>query len=236
MRNIIVHYHIFKNAGTSIDRVLEENFGAAWASLEGSSATSLLRAQDVQAYVAEHPGLEAVSSHLARPPLPQGFSVLPIVFLRHPLDRAASVHSHERRAPATVKSGEIAKTRDFRGYVQWCLNEYEGRDKGGTVIRNYQVTHLSDASFRNSHIHKAEAERHDLRQAIQFLSALPFLRHRGKISALAPPFAGHCAGDVAQLSHDECQGKRIAGPDPDPLSSDGQGSTRSRFRLVAVAD
>ncbi len=174
MRNIIVHYHIFKNAGTSIDRVLEENFGAGWATLEGSGATSLLRAPDVQAYVAEHPGLEAISSHLARPPLPQGFSVLPIVFLRHPLDRAASVYSQERRAAATVKSAEIAKMRDFRGYVQWCLNEYEGRDKGGGVIRNYQVVHLSDASFRNGHIHKAEADRHDLQQAIRFLNGLPF--------------------------------------------------------------
>ncbi len=31
----LVHYHIFKNAGTSVDRLLAESIGEAWAGYEG---------------------------------------------------------------------------------------------------------------------------------------------------------------------------------------------------------
>ena len=174
MRNIIVHYHIFKNAGSSIDRILSENFGPAWSTVEGKTPTSLLNTADLKNFLNEHLDLQAVSSHLARPPMPEGMNVLPIVMLRHPLDRAASVYLHERRAPSRVKSSEIAKVQDIRGYVKWCLDERQGRAEGGVVIRNYQVVHLSAASFRHNHIYKIEAERADLREAMEFLRALPF--------------------------------------------------------------
>ena len=35
-RRIILHYHFFKNAGTSIDKILKSNFGNAWREKEGS--------------------------------------------------------------------------------------------------------------------------------------------------------------------------------------------------------
>ena len=33
-RPIIIHYHLFKNAGTSLDRTLRQNFGVTWATIE----------------------------------------------------------------------------------------------------------------------------------------------------------------------------------------------------------
>ena len=36
-RTLILHYHFFKNAGTSVDRILVENFGADWESREFST-------------------------------------------------------------------------------------------------------------------------------------------------------------------------------------------------------
>jgi Sulfotransferase family len=174
MRNVIIHYHIFKNAGSSIDRLLEQNFGPAWSTLEGSTPTSLLTVREVEDYLSIHPELQAVSSHLARPPLPSNVTAFPIVFIRHPLDRAASVYSHEHRVPSNVESAEIAKLRDFAGYVKWCLDPSEGRMKGGVVIRNYQVVHLSKASFRSQHVYQAEALKTDLDDVLSLLDRLPF--------------------------------------------------------------
>ena len=36
MRTVILHYHLFKNAGTSVDRLLQRNFPDAWATREFS--------------------------------------------------------------------------------------------------------------------------------------------------------------------------------------------------------
>lgn len=167
MRTLVVHYHIFKNGGTSVDRILRTAFGERWASLEGPTPTSLLRPSDLAAFARDHPGVVAVSSHLLRPPAPTGLSVLPLVLLRHPLDRAYSVYSHERRSPeGDVESGAVARRASFRQFVLWCLDH---KASGGMVIADYQVIHLSQASFRNGHIYNAVATEEDLTQAIDYL-------------------------------------------------------------------
>jgi hypothetical protein len=172
MRNVVIHYHIFKNAGSSIDRILASNYGSAWTTFEGKTPTSLLTAFDVEEFLTSHPDIQAVSSHLARPPLPRVVNAFPIVFLRDPIDRARSVYDYERRSPSNVRSSEIAKEGDFRNYVRWCLND--GRRQGGVVITNYQVVHLSGSSFRNGHVYRAEPQESDLEEAMQFLDSIPF--------------------------------------------------------------
>ncbi|HZU41306.1 MAG TPA: hypothetical protein VE994_01440 [Terriglobales bacterium] len=174
MRNVIIHYHIFKNAGSSVDRLLQDSFGTRWATFEGSTPTSLLAVHDVEDFLDRHPHVSAVSSHLARPPLPGNVDAFPIIFLRNPIDRAASVYAHEHRASSNVESSEVAKVRDFAGYVKWCLDAALGRDDGGVVIRNYQVVHLSGASFRYGHIYNANALQSDLTDVLSFLDRLPF--------------------------------------------------------------
>lgn len=172
MRNVVIHYHIFKNAGSSIDRILATNYGSAWTMFEGKTPTSLLTVHDVEEFLASRPDIQAVSSHLARPPLPSVANAFPIVFLRDPLDRAKSAYACERRAPSNVRSSEIAKEGNFREYVSWCLND--GRRQGGVVIRNYQVVHLSSSSFRNGHVYLAEPDESDLQDTLQFLNSIPF--------------------------------------------------------------
>ena len=51
MRNVVIHYHIFKNAGSSIDKILIDNYGSAWAPLEGSTPTSLLTVHDIERFL-----------------------------------------------------------------------------------------------------------------------------------------------------------------------------------------
>ena len=167
LRTIIVHYHIFKNAGSSVDRLLHTAFGSGWTSFEGPTPTSLLRADDLATFIKDRPEIVAVSSHLLRPPSPPSVRVLPVVLIRHPLDRAFSVYSYLRRHPDGAATGTVAQQTSFPQFVLWCLNN---KTLGGMVIANYQVIHLSPASFRHAHIYHAVATENDLQHAIHYLS------------------------------------------------------------------
>ncbi len=158
-RPCLIHYHIYKNAGTSVDSLLQKSFGPRWSVFEGGSATDIISSERLAEFLAARPDLLAISSHLARPPLPCE-SAYPIVFLRHPIERARSVYAFAAADPHQPDH-EIAKARGFRGYVEWALRSKDG----GIVIRNYQVVHLSEASFRAPHIYLTEATASDLATA-----------------------------------------------------------------------
>ena len=49
---------------------------------------------------------------------------------------------------ANQPNHQVAKEGGFKGYVQWVL---EGSGGGRSVVRDYQVLHLSNASFRPPH-------------------------------------------------------------------------------------
>jgi hypothetical protein len=40
-RNVILHFHLFKNAGTSLDALLKENFPTQWLTKEFESNKAL---------------------------------------------------------------------------------------------------------------------------------------------------------------------------------------------------
>jgi len=164
-RPVLIHYHIFKNAGCSVDASLKASFGDAWAGFEGVHAHDILSARQFAEFLRANEHVRAVSSHLARPPLPWN-GCLPVVFLRHPLLRARSVYEFTRRDPSQPFA-DIARGGDFKDYVRWALR----RERGSIVIRNYQVVHLSDASWRCADILDAEAEPRDLEQASRLLTS-----------------------------------------------------------------
>lgn len=164
---VIVHYHIFKNAGTSVDFALQNTFGDTWAAFEGMHPHDILNVDRLRAFLERNPCLKAVSSHLARPPLPND-RCLPIVFVRHPVLRAKSVYEFVR-ADCSQPNHDIAASGTFSDYLRWAL----AGGRGGIVIRNYQVVHLSDASFRAESILDARAELDDYEQARSLLLSWP---------------------------------------------------------------
>ena len=164
---IIIHYHIFKNAGSSVDLALKRLFGEAWSTFEGDDAHTILSVEDIRKYLAGRPELKAISSHVLRPPLPND-NCLPIVFLRHPILRAKSVYEFCKKD--NTQFNHEKTLNGFREYIRWALSE---NDEGGIVIKNYQVIHLSDASFREKSILSAEANTSDLQQAETLLFSWP---------------------------------------------------------------
>ncbi|WP_445146017.1 hypothetical protein [Dyella sp. Tek66A03] len=162
-QSILIHYHIFKNAGSSVDACLQRSFGSLWGTFEGEHAHDVQSSGQLATFIQANPGLKAVSSHLARPPLPHR-GCLPVTFVRHPLLRAYSVYRFSQK-DETQPFAEVARDRNFAAYIEWALRG----DPGSIVIRNYQVVHLSDASWRGGDILQACATEADLGQAQNLL-------------------------------------------------------------------
>lgn len=126
-RQVIVHYHLFKNAGSTIDSILESNFDDGFARLDGDRYDSVISNDALIAFLERHGGLAAVTSHHLRPPKPDDsrFVFHDIIFIRHPLTRLLSVHSFYQRAaldgdPLAVE----AKSRRVAAFFEWLIDEH----------------------------------------------------------------------------------------------------------------
>lgn len=140
MRHVVLHGHIFKNAGTTLDWSLRKNFGDDF--LDHRDDQPMLA--DGRGHLAQllqaGPALRAVSSHhMTRdfPQLPE-VALLPVYLLRHPLARMRSVYDFERAQQATTPGAIAAKEKSFRDYIAWRM-----QDEVRPVIRNYQSRYLS---------------------------------------------------------------------------------------------
>jgi hypothetical protein len=136
-RHVVLHYHLFKNAGTSLDHALQAWFGAGW--VEHDAPDEWLP-DDVGAFVGARPEVAALSSHTAMlpPPALPGTVIHPLLFLRHPLDRIRSVHAFERTQFADTIGARIARAHDLRFYVRFFLDR-----AGDRSLRNFQVQRLA---------------------------------------------------------------------------------------------
>jgi len=53
-RTILIHYHLFKNAGTSLDAVLKENFGDKWITREFDRKNAAIHARERRGVLVAH--------------------------------------------------------------------------------------------------------------------------------------------------------------------------------------
>jgi hypothetical protein len=170
MRTVVVHYHIFKNAGSTIDHILEKTFGERWGSYDTENPAGRITPDELARYVLAHPELQAISSHQAIPHLPvvDAVTVLPILFLRHPLDRARSVYEFERRQGG--ERGPISRGADhasrlsFADYLRWRL---DGGVNG--VVHNFQTAWLC----RKRNLFRNSVTEDDFASVQEFLKSLP---------------------------------------------------------------
>jgi len=140
-RTVILHYHLFKNAGTSFDHVLRRNFPQAWASREFPGPPAR-RAPGLAQWIAGETHIRAFSSHTALLPVPAvaGTRILPAIFVRHPIDRLRSAYRFETRQNADTYGAKLAKRADFAGYVAERL-----ANPKDVVCRNFQARRLAMA-------------------------------------------------------------------------------------------
>jgi hypothetical protein len=100
-RHVIVHYHIFKNAGTTLAGALARNFGKEFASIDSPQHGRRLPPDELIAFLNANPHVAAISSHDLRPPAPAlaGTTIHELLLLRHPVDRIRSMCDFYRRSP-----------------------------------------------------------------------------------------------------------------------------------------
>ena len=136
---LIVHAHIFKNAGTTIDWILKKNFSKLFCE-HRDDAQMVAEPDYFYNYIGARKNLKAFSSHSVSLPLRNSkiFDLLPLVMLRHPLLRVKSVYEFERKQQADTLGAKAAKTMDFQSYVAWRM-----RPDVPSTIRNMQIRYLT---------------------------------------------------------------------------------------------
>jgi hypothetical protein len=165
VRVIVAHYHFFKNAGTSVDIILEHNFSAAWSKIEFPKSKQHSNSQLVKDWLVQQPNIAAFSSHTALFPLPilDNTVIFPIVFLRHPIARLWSVYKFERKHRRVLNASiKLAQSQDFAGYLNYQLDQPLNRS-----CRNFQTYRFSRL---NSQPNTTELER-----ALNGLDLLPIV-------------------------------------------------------------
>ena len=166
-RSVIVHYHLFKNAGTSVERMLQQSLGSAWASWDKPQSGAKISGSELQHWLEQNMHIRAVSSHQLVPPVPDGsFHVTPIVFLREPLSRVRSAWLFEWQKQLRLEEpkGSLAD------YIEEKLKQ-----KNSSVIANFQVSRLSNQQYNDvkQRLHRYNEEL--LPAACRFLDSLPFI-------------------------------------------------------------
>ena len=140
MRKIILHYHFFKNAGTSIDEMLKANFPQKWVNKEFKNFKHRENISLVEKWIRAEKDAVAFSSHTAMlpPPIIEGIKIFPIIFIRHPIDRIASAYYFERNQEKESFGAKLARNTTLSGYIEVRLSLKHDRQ-----CRNFHVAKLS---------------------------------------------------------------------------------------------
>ena len=140
-RVVIVHCHMFKNAGSTLDWSLEQNLGGRFVRFWGD-ANGRTENQQLEKLLREDAQVCVVTGHKLRQTLPvvEGLKLLRVFILRHPIERAYSVYSFERGQVITTPGATQAKLLSFRDYVRWRMSP-----GSPPVIRNFQTSYCAGA-------------------------------------------------------------------------------------------
>lgn len=137
-RFVVLHYHIFKNGGSTIDYALRRSFGDAFADFHGEHGDARLFAQDIVELVRADASIRALSSHHTRYPRPraQGFVFFDICFVRHPLSRIRSLYHYGRTLDPADWLAQLALAHDEGGFVAHLLRHLPH------MLADVQINHL----------------------------------------------------------------------------------------------
>jgi hypothetical protein len=140
-RFLILHYHIFKNGGSTITSILEREFRDDFATVHGPNDVSVVDDVSLADFVSSHPSIRAISSHHLRYPKPvlPNAIIFDCCFLRHPLDRLQSLYSYFQRIRADDPLCRLARQEQPRSFFTKLI------DSAPHLISNVQVTMLAQS-------------------------------------------------------------------------------------------
>ena len=139
-RKVIIHKHLFKNAGTTFDWILKNNYGNAFCDHRDDIPMRDKGEKYLINFLEKNPEIKALSSHhiwFTFSPS-KSIELIPVYFLRHPIERIRSVYMFERKQQSETSGAKMAKKTNFREYVEWRM-----RDNVSATIRNFQTRYFA---------------------------------------------------------------------------------------------
>ncbi|MDO5528440.1 MAG: sulfotransferase family 2 domain-containing protein, partial [Paracoccus sp. (in: a-proteobacteria)] len=150
-RTVIVHYHIYKNSGTSFDHVLTESFGDRHQLFDGPFPFFGIDQVQLDRIIRRRPAAVAFSSHQIMLPQPTSlhYRTLAAMFLRHPILRIGSVYRFKRAHADGTPTSAAAQKYDFADWLRHC---FKTPGEAGHVS-NAQTRHVS-APYMQTPLHQ----------------------------------------------------------------------------------
>lgn len=212
MKRVICHYHIFKNSGTSFDKVLTKNYGKQHLSIDGPFPYFKIN-QDELLKIVCNSGRQAFSSHQINLPVPASLDVLiePVVFVRHPLLRLRSIYGFTGKARNAGRSIYAARNVSFRDWVMGCVSE----PRHVAVLSNGQTRSLSYIYGRPgpSRFSESSGFEFDLHQAYRNLAGVKLLGRTECFDRDVKRFETLLAADGFEFHHYKFKPKNVTSKD-----------------------
>ncbi len=139
-RFVVVHYHIFKNGGSTISSILQREFKQGFATLHGPADSSTIDAAGLTEFIANNPDISAVSSHHLRypkPSIPAGV-IFDCCFLRHPLERLQSFYTYFKKINSADPLSRSARQNSAPAFLNNLI------DNSPHLVSNVQVNLLAN--------------------------------------------------------------------------------------------
>lgn len=134
MRNILLHHHIFKNAGTSLDSALWRNFDESLVQYDPHGDGNPVTAMALRDFLRARPPVKAVSSHLFHTRFFREqdgdvfgaeFCFYHAALVRGPIDRIVSIYDFLRSGGGhDQRENGIAAQMTLREWAEYMLDSY----------------------------------------------------------------------------------------------------------------
>ena len=141
VRFVLLHYHFFKNAGTTIEEILAHSFFENYARLDTEDFDGAVSKEDLISFLSRNPRTKAVSSHQFRYPVPlvPGYIFFDLCFLRNPIDRIRSMYDYFREKPVPGEpASDLAREQSIGGFIAGLVKDHTYR------VSNVQVNMLAN--------------------------------------------------------------------------------------------
>lgn len=153
-KEVILHCHLFKNAGTTLDWALHRSFGDGFIDHRDDQKMQQDGIDYLSSFLSDNPAVCAISSHHMpfMPEYEKPFHWL--LLLREPIGRVRSVYNFEVRQPESSLGSKMAKKMNFSEYIIWRM-----QDNVPAVIKNFYVRYLCNIKNSGVQINDSDIER-----------------------------------------------------------------------------
>lgn len=144
MNPVLVHFHIYKNAGTTIDWILQKEFVNKAHNLDDFDDPGRIIEWDIILdFLSKYKNSKSISSHQIRFPLPKNddFQFFPMLFIRNPISRIFSIYEDQKRLGGEHELSIKAKSLSPNEFFKWCFNSEN------KIMENSQIIFLQHKDF-----------------------------------------------------------------------------------------